>query len=75
MRGHGGPNGEYGDSIVCPFLDEADPRCAAHQSLAKLDEALTLCVDEYQACCAYRQKLLGHAPNPPKVAERLRVAG
>lgn len=60
---------------MCPFLDEADPRCAAHQSLAKLDEALTLCVDEHQACRVYRQKVLGHAANCRKVAERLRVAG
>jgi len=60
---------------VCPFLDEADPRCAAHQSLAKLDEALTLCADECRACPIYQQKLLDHAPSTRKVFERIRVAG
>ena len=60
---------------MCPFLDEADPRCAVHQSLAKLDETLRLCAGEYQACRVYRQKLLGHAPNPRKPAEPIRAAG
>jgi len=60
---------------VCPFLDEADPRCAAHQSLEKLDEALALCVGEFRDCPLYQMKLLGNAPHHGKATERVRAAG
>jgi len=60
---------------VCPFLDESDPRCAVHQSLHRLEEALTLCVDEYEDCPIYRAKLLGDAPHPRQVGPPLRAAG
>ena len=60
---------------MCPFLDDADPRCAVHQSMQTLDDALTLCVDDFESCPAYRELLLGHAPDHRQAAERLYAAG
>ncbi|KPK81457.1 MAG: hypothetical protein AMJ81_10605 [Phycisphaerae bacterium SM23_33] len=60
---------------MCPFLEKADPRCAAHHSLSKLEEALGRCVDGYEDCSVYREKLLGDAPRRRQVAGRLRAAG
>ena len=47
---------------MCPFLEDADPRCACHLSLNALEEALGLCADRFDECPAYRQKLLCDAP-------------
>jgi len=49
-------------------LEEPDPRCAAHLSLRRLDEALSLCADadNYQLCPIYRQKLRGETAAWPE---------
>ncbi len=60
---------------MCPLLEDSDPRCAVHQSLHRLDEALTLCMDDYQRCPVYRARLLAHEPHPRQVAEPVRAAG
>ncbi len=60
---------------MCPFLDDSNPRCAVHQSLERLDDALTLCVDGFEDCPVYREMLLGNGPHHRKAPERLRVAG
>jgi len=60
---------------VCPFLEQADPRCAIHLSLSRLEEAMGRCGDDYERCPLYREKLLGHAPPHRKHAEPLRAAG
>ena len=60
---------------MCPFLEKADPRCAAFHSLSQLEQALGRCVDNYKDCPVYRDKLLGDAPHRRKAAEPLRAAG
>ena len=47
--------------MVCPFLDEDEPRCGEHLSLSKLDHALGLCADRYEECPLYQEMLLAHA--------------
>ena len=64
-----------GDMIVCPFLEQADSRCAAHLCLNKLEEAMGRCGDNYEDCPIYRDKLLGNVPPPPSQAEPVRAAG
>jgi hypothetical protein len=60
---------------VCPFLEDADARCAAYHSLSQLEQALGRCVDHYQDCPIYREKLLVNAPRPRQVAKSIRAAG
>lgn len=63
---------------MCPFLEKADPRCAACLSLHRLDEALSLCGDHYEDCPIYRKKLLDdahHSRNYSRICEGLRAAG
>jgi hypothetical protein len=42
----------------CPFLNRADPRCAANFSLERLDHAFEYCFDRYQACPVYLELLV-----------------
>jgi hypothetical protein len=42
----------------CPFLNRADPRCAANFSLERLDHAFEYCFDRYQACPVYLDLLV-----------------
>ena len=39
--------------MICPFLEQADPRCASHLSLTRLSDAFTYCVGRYQSCPVY----------------------
>ncbi|OPX25113.1 MAG: hypothetical protein B1H04_00690 [Planctomycetales bacterium 4484_123] len=64
-----------GGDAVCPFLEQADPRCAAHLSLKKLEEAMGRCGADYEDCPIYREKLLGNARQDCQHHERLRAAG
>ena len=72
---------EAGFSSTCTefvkgmFLEDADARCAAYQSLSQLEQALGRCVDHYQDCPIYREKLLSDAPRPHQVAKPTRAAG
>ena len=60
---------------VCPFLEQADPRCAAHLSLQRLDDALGRCADHFEQCPIYREKLLADASRRREFREHLRAAG
>ena len=60
---------------MCPFLEDSDARCAAYHSLSQLEQALGRCVDHYQDCPIYREKLLGDASRPRQVSEPTRAAG
>lgn len=42
---------------MCPFLENADARCAGHLTLDRLSAALEHCADRYQQCPAYREIL------------------
>jgi len=59
---------------MCPFLDDADPRCAVHQSLHNLDEAMALCADHFARCPLYQQMRLSNAPDR-QLPEPIRIAG
>jgi len=56
-------------------LEQADPRCAVHLSLNKLEEAMGLCGADYEDCPIYREKLLGDARQDHQRREPLRIAG
>jgi hypothetical protein len=60
---------------VCPYLENADSRCAVHQSLHRLDDALTLCAEDFENCPVYREMLEGNAPVHSQTAERVYAAG
>lgn len=59
---------------MCPFLDEADPRCAVHQSLQNLHEALSLCADRFAQCPVYQDMRQNNAPHR-QLPEPIRIAG
>lgn len=59
---------------MCPFLDMADSRCAARQSLHNLDDALGLCADRFQVCPVYQDMLLSNALRH-ELPEPIRIAG
>jgi hypothetical protein len=63
------------EKAVCPFIDQCDPRCAIHLSLRRLEEALSLCADEYQTCLIHRDKQLDHEQPCLRHAEPALVAG
>lgn len=46
---------------MCPFIEQADSRCAACLSLHRLDDALGLCGDCYEDCSVYRKKFIDDA--------------
>ncbi len=57
--------------MICPLLELADPRCAAHFNLTNLSDAFTHCVGRYQACPVYQRLLRDRAcaiANPPPMA-------
>jgi len=60
---------------VCPFLDQADPRCAVHWSLSKLEDAMGRCGTNYEECPIYKEKLLGNAHQHEQAAQPVRAAG
>ena len=55
----------------CPFLNQADARCAGHSSLDDLEHAYRFCFDRYQACPVYFDLLVecrgGFQTRPPDV--------
>lgn len=59
---------------MCPFLDKADPHCAARHSLHNLDDALGLCADRFETCPVYQEMLLSNAPRH-ELPEPIRIAG
>ena len=59
---------------MCPFLDKADPHCAARQSLQNLDDALGLCADHFEACPVYQEMLPSNALSH-ELPEPIRIAG
>ena len=59
---------------MCPFLDKANPRCAARQSLQNLDDALGLCADHFEACPVYQEMLPNNALSN-ELPEPIRTAG
>jgi hypothetical protein len=44
----------------CPFVNQADARCAQRLSLERLDYAFAFCFDEYDCCPVYLDRLLEH---------------
>lgn len=40
---------------ACPFIDRNDPRCAHRFSLNRMNQAFTVCLNEYRTCPMYRQ--------------------
>ncbi len=59
---------------MCPFLDEGDSRCAVHQSLHNLHEAMALCAGHFARCPVYQQMRLSNAPHH-QLPEPIRIAG
>ena len=59
---------------MCPFLDESNPRCAVHQSLQNLHDALRLCAGDHESCPVYREASLTDARRHP-LAKAARIAG
>jgi hypothetical protein len=59
---------------VCPFVDLADPRCAARLTMANLVSAFAYCADRYTDCPVYSRqiaehaKLIAHVPSPRHAA-------
>lgn len=43
------------ESVACPFIDEADPRCAGRFSLSRLGEAFGICLNKHRCCSIYSQ--------------------
>lgn len=43
---------------MCPYVENADARCAAHLTLRNIFSAFEHCVDQY-SCCRIYQDLLG----------------
>ena len=60
---------------MCPFLDQADARCAVRLSLNKLEDALGYCGADFEDCPVYQDRLLGDGTKDGKVAEHIRAAG
>mgnify|MGYP006310879371 CR=1 FL=1 len=46
---------------MCPFIDQGDPRCAAHWTLVNVFETFRHCAGSYTSCPVYRQ-LVGRTP-------------
>lgn len=40
---------------MCPYVDESDPRCAAHWTLQNIIRAFAHCADRYFDCPIYLQ--------------------
>ncbi len=40
---------------TCPFIDHADPRCAAHFTLSHLSQTFGHCFGAYQRCPQYHR--------------------
>ena len=43
------------DAGECPFLEDADPRCAARFNLGHMAQAFDLCLGRFDACAVYHQ--------------------
>ena len=60
---------------MCPFLDRADARCAAHLTFRNVTRALAHCVDCYGDCPIYQELVVdAQEQGQPRRAERLRTA-
>lgn len=55
---------------MCPFLDQGDPRCAAHLTMQNLANAFEHCADHFASCPVFqdmlvdRIQLVEQTPNP-----------
>lgn len=47
--------------MACPFLEEADTRCAGHFNLTNLSEAFAYCLGRYATCPVYQRLLRDRA--------------
>jgi hypothetical protein len=47
--------------MICPFMEDADSRCADHFSLNNLSDAFGFCFGRYQACPVYQRMLRDRA--------------
>jgi uncharacterized protein CbrC (UPF0167 family) len=45
------------ETVVCPFIDADDGRCASRFSLSRMDEAFELCLARHLSCVTYHQLL------------------
>jgi hypothetical protein len=56
---------------MCPYLDKADPRCAACLSLRDLSRAFAYCAGQYRACQVYHklasEQLERRQPRAPRL--------
>jgi hypothetical protein len=50
-----------GRFMLCPFLEEADTRCASHFNLTRLSDAFSHCAGRYHACPVYQRLLRSRA--------------
>ena len=48
---------------MCPFVDHADPRCAAHLTLRNIFRAFLHCADRYKDCPVHRLLAEAHGHN------------
>jgi len=48
---------------MCPFVDNADARCAAHLTFRNLVSAFAHCADQYTRCKTYQELLRGFTAN------------
>ena len=46
---------------MCPFIDNADARCASHLTFRNVAHAFAHCADHFRACPIYQQ-LIARGP-------------
>jgi hypothetical protein len=47
--------------MICPLLEQTDPRCADHFSINNLSDAFTHCVGRFQSCPVYQRMVRDRA--------------
>lgn len=57
---------------LCPFIDKADERCAAHLTLRELSHTFAHCASKYAKCLVY-QELHAHEPRYAWAPQRVRL--
>jgi hypothetical protein len=55
---------------VCPYIEQADERCADHLTMRNICHAFAHCVENYASCQVY-QALAGEQPYEARPAQLL----
>lgn len=50
-----GGSGSQENGIVCPYLEKANPNCAAHLNMRNLHQAFAHCADRHRRCPVFRE--------------------